>query len=77
MIEALNWKPCPFCGHAPRGWGFEKGPYEKYQEMNGKSVLDVGCHECGIWMIYSEDKEVPYEEALKELNERWNRRTKE
>ena len=75
MIEAMEWKPCPFCGKAPREWGFEKSGYERHQVDKGTSVLDVGCSACNTWMIYCETKLVPYEDALKELNERWNRRT--
>ena len=74
MIEAMEWKPCPFCGKAPREWGLARGPYEKYRDQVGKSIMDIGCKDCGMYMTFCEDKAVPYEEALRKLNEKWNRR---
>ena len=79
MIEALEWKPCPFCGKKVSLLGIRKEGYEEHQAETGRSVLSVWCsnHECFVAMNYIDENEVPYEEALKALNERWNRRTKE
>ena len=76
MIEALNWKPCPFCGSKVSLNGIDKTSYEEYQEENESSVLGVWCsnEDCYIDMNYIKNRREPYEEALRKLNEKWNRR---
>ena len=75
MIEALEWKPCPFCGQEANLWDTDWHFYEYWRDTKGQSILSVNCIGCGVRMIYYRDGKVPYEDALKELNERWNRRT--
>lgn len=76
MIEALNWKPCPFCGSKVSLASIYKTSYEEYQEETGHSVLNVWCsnENCFIDMNYISKEREPYEEALRKLNEKWNRR---
>ena len=76
MIEALNWKPCPFCGSKVSLTGISKESFEDYQEVKGSSVLSIWCsnEDCFIDMNYISKGREPYEEALRKLNEKWNRR---
>lgn len=75
----MEWKPCPFCGSEPTQYGLGKQAFEDYQRTHGKSILEVWCsnQDCYVDMSLIEIEKIPYEEALKRLNEKWNRRTKE
>lgn len=77
MIEALNWKPCPFCGAQPSLSGLTQRSFEEYREEKGHSVLAMWCsnEDCWIDMNLIVRRRIPYEEAVKMLNEKWNRRT--
>lgn len=77
MIEELNWKPCPFCGAKPSLSGIAQSSFEKYQEEKGSSVISVWCsnEDCYMDMSLIVHRRIPYEEAVKMLNEKWNRRT--
>ena len=78
VINLMEWKPCPFCGGEVSLSGVDEFSFTEYQKQKGKSVLGVWCsnYGCFVSMNYINDDVVSYEEALKELNERWNRRTK-
>ena len=77
MIELMEWKRCPFCGSTVSLAGIGREAFEDYMKQTGTSVLGVWCtnEECRAEMNYINKTTETYEEALRKMNEKWNRRT--
>lgn len=77
MITAMEWKPCPFCGESRISYQNSRKFYEERMADTGKAGMWAFCENtmCGAWVdaVY---RDKTYDEALADINERWNRRTK-
>ena len=70
----MRFKPCPFCGKKDLGVT-PKDFYEELVEENGTACVSVRCKNCALDM-YEHTDDVPYEEKIDLLKEKWNRRAK-
>lgn len=78
MIEALEWKPCPFCGGLDLSIT-HKETFDSQMANTGSAVTWVYCKDyvkCGAELTYYTKRDT-FEEALRKVNEKWNRRANE
>lgn len=73
--RGLEWKKCPFCGKTDNLDIDSESLFNTVKEKHKESALSIHCV-CGVqmWAYPRETKENTYSNALKALNEKWNKR---
>lgn len=70
----MKFDPCPFCGET----NFDVSSKKLFKQLlkeNGRACIRISCRNCRLDM-YEHTDDVPYEEKLDLLKEKWNRRAK-
>ena len=71
-VKAKLVKPCPFCGSKK----IKALNRDYYEEQHFTGDMRLECEDCGatLWNFPHDGKDYDYNDAMKMIVERWNRR---
>lgn len=72
--EALEMKPCPFCGSTPELMKEEVFEHLKEIGDDGKACITIECHKCHLSFYDHNHDEQDYNIRKFLVVEKWNRR---